>query len=243
MSRMLTVMITGAAGGVGLALTQHFLTLNYKVIAVTRTPLPIKKQAKHPRLTYINCDIAQKPQVIATIRELNKKKITLFGLINNAGVAGANSLSLEDDDSTWEDIIATNVHGTYYMSKYALSLFAKNGGSIVNIASVLSHFGAADQTAYTTAKHGTLGFTRALAKYLAPRSITVNAICPGWVDTKMADKRQKELGMSWNQLLAAVPLKRKIKPEEVAYLAAFLMSVQARGITGQAYNLDGGVTA
>lgn len=238
-----TVMITGAARGIGRALTQYFLGLDYKVLAITRTPLGPKKELRHPNLQYLSCNVAHKGEVIKVFDWVKEEKIALNALINNAGVAGANSLNPDDDDSLWDHIIATNLYGTYYMSKYALPFFSARGGSIVNIASVLAHIGAADQTAYTAAKHGVLGFTRALAKQLAPQKITVNAICPGWVDTDMAVKRQKELDLSWADLLAQVPLKRKIQPIEVAYLAAFLLSAQARAITGQAYNLDGGATA
>jgi NAD(P)-dependent dehydrogenase (short-subunit alcohol dehydrogenase family) len=103
--------------------------------------------------------------------------------------------------------------------------------------------GVPDQTAYCAAKHGLLGFTRALALHAAPRRITVNAICPGWVRTEMALARMQELGWSEDRLQSSVPLQRWIQPEEVAALALYLASEAAAGITGQALTVDGGALA
>jgi NAD(P)-dependent dehydrogenase (short-subunit alcohol dehydrogenase family) len=122
------------------------------------------------------------------------------------------------------------------------------GGRIVNLSSVLGRFGVSGYAAYCAAKHGVIGFTRALALELAPREITVNALCPGWVETDMADQGIREtasaLGISpeefREQAIAGVPLKRFLDPSEIAKLALYLTSEEASGITGQTYNICGG---
>jgi len=140
-----------------------------------------------------------------------------------------------------------NLTGSYNVTRAALGLVSTEG-RIVNISSVLGRFGVAGYAAYCTSKHGIIGFTRALALELAPRRITVNAICPGWVQTDMADKGIHEtaqvLGITDDafreQAIEGVPLKRFIDPPEVAKLALYLTSDDASAITGQTYNICGG---
>jgi NAD(P)-dependent dehydrogenase (short-subunit alcohol dehydrogenase family) len=125
-----------------------------------------------------------------------------------------------------------------------------DGARIVNMSSVLGRFGVPGYTAYCASKHGVIGFTRALALELAPRQITVNALCPGWVDTDMASQGMRQgadaTGRTFDEFrrsaLDAVPLKRMIQPGEVAELVTFLASGAASAITGQTYNICGGQT-
>ena len=124
-----------------------------------------------------------------------------------------------------------------------MPLLPDRTGRIVNIASILGLRGAADQTAYTAAKHGVVGFTRALALHLAPRRITVNALCPSWVDTEMAHGRFAELAMSKADADASTPTGRITTPEEVASACLWLCSPGAANVTGQAIALDGGGSA
>ena len=159
-------------------------------------------------------------------------------LVNNAGLAGANAL--DGDDALWHAIIAANLHGTYHCCKAALPLLPDGSGRIVNIASVLGLRGVPDQTAYCAAKHGVVGLTRALALAVAPRGITVNAVCPGWVDTEMARQRFAELGISPDEAAAGVPTRSIATPAEVADAVAWLLRPEARNITGHALPVDGG---
>jgi NAD(P)-dependent dehydrogenase (short-subunit alcohol dehydrogenase family) len=114
------------------------------------------------------------------------------------------------------------------------------GGRIVNIASVLGLRGVPDQTAYCAAKHGVVGLTRALALAVAPRGITVNALCPGWVDTDMAHQRYRELGITAEQAAAGVPTGRVATPAEIADAVVWLLRPESRGINGHALPIEGG---
>ena len=158
--------------------------------------------------------------------------------MNCAGIAGANRL--DGDDTLWHAIIGSNLHGTYHCCKAALPLLPDGSGRIVNIASVLGLRGVRDQTAYCAAKHGVIGFSRSLALALAPRGITVNALCPSWVDTEMAERRYGELGITAEQAAAAIPTGRIASAAEVADGVVWLLRPESRGITGHALPIDGG---
>lgn len=223
----------------GLAMVSHFKSLGYRV-ATCATSLEGANQG-HPDFAFAG-DVANRDHVKAGIAAVVQKLGKIDVVINNAGLAGENSLNPEDDDSFWNAIINVNLHGTYYVSKYALP-HLKEGGRIINVASVLAHKGVPDQTAYCAAKHGVLGFTRALAHAVSHRRITVNVICPGWTRTDMAFGRMKELGMTEDSLRTSVPMGRFIETKEIAQMAEYLASEAASGITGQSFIIDGGVLA
>ncbi len=172
-------------------------------------------------------------------------------LVNNAGVSGRTPMD-DPDDARWLNILQVNLTGAYLCSKLVLPHMSGPAyGRIINMSSVLGRFGVPGYAAYCTAKHGILGFTKALALEVAGRGITVNAICPTWVDTDMARQGIEEtaaiLGMSADtfraQALAAVPIQRMAEVGEIAALAVFLCQPDAAAITGQALNVCGGATA
>lgn len=172
-------------------------------------------------------------------------------LVNNAGGSGRTPID-HADDSRWLNILQVNLAGSYLCSKIVLPhMKDQKYGRIINMSSVLGRFGVPGYSAYCTAKHGILGFTKSLALELAHRGITVNAICPTWVDTAMAQQGIEEtaevLGMSpekfRSQAISAVPIKRMAEVEEVAALTVYLCSQAAAAITGQAINVCGGATA
>jgi NAD(P)-dependent dehydrogenase (short-subunit alcohol dehydrogenase family) len=232
-------MITGASRGIGEALVEGFKGRGFRVAACARGEI----STPHADLAF-PCDVSRPDQVRAGVAHVVERFGRIDALINNAGKAGTNSLSPEDSDDLWHEIIDVNLNGTYYFTKHVLPHLPSDGtGRIINIASVLALKGVPDQTAYCAAKHGVLGFTRALSHHVAPRRITVNAICPGWVRTEMARGRMKELGMTEASLEAGVPLNRFIEPREVAELALYLASDAGAGITGQALTMDGGFLA
>ena len=159
--------------------------------------------------------------------------------MNAAGAAGTNPVDASDD-ALWHRIVAANLHTTYHCCSAAEARLPDGSGRIVNIASTLGLRGVPDQTAYCAAKHAVIGYTRALALALAPRGITVNAICPGWTDTAMAASRFAALGITRADAAASMPTGRIVAPEEVAAAAAFLLGPEAASITGQALPIDGG---
>ena len=236
------VIITGASRGIGHAMVRRFTERGYRVAACSGTSKISEALSAGAEMASV-CDVRDGMAVKTFVAEVMRRFGRIDGLINNAGLAGENSLSPEASDDFWFDVIGVNLHGTYFFSKHVAPHLPAQSGRIVNIASVLALKGVPDQTAYCAAKHGVLGFTRALSHHMAPRQITVNAICPGWTRTEMAQGRMKELGLTEKSLEAGVPLGRFIEPEEVADLALYLMSPSGGGITGQALTLDGGSLA
>ena len=147
----------------------------------------------------------------------------------------------------WDKIVRTNLDGVFFTSRAALR-HLPDGGRIVMISSVLGRFGVPGYTAYCASKHGVIGLTKALALELAPRAITVNAICPGWVETEMARDGMRLMaeGMKTTYeearktALSAVPLGRILEPEEIGDHVVWLCSKGASGLTGQAISQCGG---
>jgi NAD(P)-dependent dehydrogenase (short-subunit alcohol dehydrogenase family) len=229
------VFVTGASRGIGQSLVNRFFRGGFAVAACARSLI----DSPHVQLA-LQCDVKDPEQVKRAVQTIIDRFGRLDVVINNAGLAGTNSLDPADDDSFWHEVMGVNLHGTYYVCKQALPHMPNDRGRIINISSVLGLKGVADQTAYTTAKHGVIGFTRALAQYAAPRRITVNAICPGWTRTAMAEGRMRDIGLDEAALAKSVPLGRMLDPDEVADFAFYLASESAGGITGQALVIDGG---
>ncbi len=169
-------------------------------------------------------------------------------LVNNAGVGGPNACGIDGPDR-WNEIIRTNLDGMFHVTIAALPALV-DGGRVINVSSVLGKFGVPGYTAYCASKHGVIGFTKALAMELAPRRITVNCICPGWVETDMArdgmELMARGLGVPYEEArqraLGDVPLGRMVEPEEVGALVVYLASAGAAAMTGQAVSLCGGAT-
>lgn len=235
---MRTVVVSGGSRGIGEAIVQKFKAAGDLVVACSRSVDP-KSKADF----FMECDVSDRAQVL----KFSKTVIERFGnidiLVNNAGIAGSNSLEPEDSDDLWDQIIGTNLFGTYYLSKAFYRSINDQTGSVINIASVLGLIGVPDQTAYCAAKHGVVGFTKSLAQKLGSRGITVNAVCPGWTRTQMAVGRLQELGMSDEYALRNTPTGRWVEPAEVAEFVFFLASKGARSITGKALTIDGGAVS
>jgi NAD(P)-dependent dehydrogenase (short-subunit alcohol dehydrogenase family) len=250
-------LVTGASRGIGRAIVEAYLEEGAKVALCARSLAELEAIAdewngKDRRALALKCDVTSGEEVARALEEVERSWGKLHILVNNAGISGRTPLDSTGDESAeiderWDRILATNLRGSYFVTRHALPLMSA-GGRIINMSSVLGRFGVPGYAAYCTAKHGIIGFTRALALELAPRGITVNALCPGWVETDMADQGIREtaavLGISAEefreQAIAGVPLKRFLDPPEIAKLVLYLTSDDASAITGQAYNICGG---
>lgn len=236
---MRSVLVTGGSRGIGLAIADRFKTAGWRVAACARV---LGRLSEGPADFKFACDVTDPDAVRDGVAAAIRKFGAIDVLVNNAGVADSNSLDPESSDTLWHRVIDVNLNGTYYFTKHTFP-HIPDGGRIINIGSVLSYTGAADQTAYSAAKHAVLGFTRAFAHHAAARGVTVNAVCPGWVRTDMARSRWEALRIDEKKAASGVPLGRVVEPAEVAALVHFLASDEAGAITGQAFNIDGGMLA
>jgi NAD(P)-dependent dehydrogenase (short-subunit alcohol dehydrogenase family) len=236
---MKTVLVTGGSRGIGLAIVERFRNAGWRVATCARSLDTLDENTADLKLP---CDVTDANAVRDAIATIVQEFGRIDALVNNAGAAGSNSLDPDSDDALWHRIIDVNLNGTYYFTKHAYPQIP-DGGRIINIGSLLSHRGVADQTAYSAAKHAVLGFTRAFARHAAARGVTVNAVCPGWVRTDMALARWQELDIDGEQAAAGNPLGRVAEASEVAALVYFLATEEAGSITGQAFNIDGGALA
>lgn len=225
---MKRAIVTGGTRGIGRAVTARLRAEGWHVIPIARRA-PATEDSD-----FVACDVGDAGQVQALFARVDR----LDALVNCAGIAGANTL--DGDDALWHAIVNSNLSGTYYCCKAALPLLPDGTGRIVNIGSVLGLRGVPDQTAYCAAKHGIVGLTRALALAVAARGITVNVLCPGWVDTDMAHQRYRELGITPEQAAAGVPNGRVATPAEIADAVIWLLRPESRGINGHALPIEGG---
>jgi NAD(P)-dependent dehydrogenase (short-subunit alcohol dehydrogenase family) len=245
--------VTGGGRGIGRAIARALAGPDTFVAVAGRTRAQLDSAALDleslgGRAAAIEMDVTNETSVAAAVRELAGAAGHVDVLVNNAGVGGGEPIAGSDIER-WKRTVDTNLTGTYLVTREVVPVI-RAGGRIVNISSVLGRFGVPGYTAYCASKHGVIGFTRALALELAPQQITVNALCPGWVDTEMAAEGMRQgaaaTGSTFEEFrdraLGAVPIKRIIQPEEVAALVSFLASPGASAITGQTYNICGGQT-
>ncbi len=256
-----TVAITGTSQGIGLAIAEVFAENGANLILLSRNESKLKKNQKrlmtvgasfisaHPasNIKYYVLDVSKPDDVENTFNKIGDIDI----LINNAGIHFTSSI-VEMDIEKWKELLEINLTGSMYCTKAVLPKMIKNqSGRIINISSTSGKHGEAYSSAYNASKFGLIGFTQATALEVARDNITVNAICPGWTETQMAEdilkdeKYAKLHKIPLNELktssLEAVPIGRYIHPKEIGYLALYLASDYANGITGQSINLCGGL--
>jgi len=244
-------LVTGASRGIGEAISRRFAQEGARVALAARSEDSCQRIAREIEASgggaiAIAADVTDAPAIARMISAVVEKWGRIDVLVNNAGLGGPTPLS-DRDDSSWDAILATNLTAVFRVTREALPHLS-DGARIINLSSVVGRFGVAGLGAYSATKHGVIGLTRTFALELAPRGITVNAMCPGWVETGMSQEGFRRIVAhaggteEEGRRIAAkmAPLGRIIETEEVAGLAAYLASEDARSITGQAIVLDGG---
>ncbi len=236
-------LVTGASRGIGRAIALRLAAdgarvgLNYQSNTVLAQETADAIQAAGGEAQLFPANVAERAAVDAMVAGVVKHWGRLDILVNNAGIT-RDGLLLRMGEDDWDAVLDTNLRGAFLCAKAAVRPMLRSGGRIINISSVVGQTGNAGQTNYAAAKAGLIGFTMALAREVASRNVTVNAVAPGYITTDMTAQIKPEYT---ERLLQMIPLARLGKPEEVADLVAFLASDRAAYITGQTIRVDGGM--
>ena len=232
------VFITGVSRGIGLELAKCFLNDGYFVIGTSRSEFNLSSALGSENCLHLPLDVTNRDQISSCIKKLKEEDIVPNVLINNAGIT-KDQLFLRMKDEDWDDVIDSNLTSVFNMTKLFIKTMVKDrSGKIINISSVAGLMGNPGQVNYSASKAGLGGFTRALAKEVAARNITVNCIAPGFIETDMTDHfKEKDLENILNQ----IPANKMGNPQNIADLALFLASDKGEYITGQTISVDGGL--
>jgi 3-hydroxybutyrate dehydrogenase len=240
-------LVTGGGRGIGAAIARRLAAEGARVVVTGRSVAELAEVADAVGGVALGADLADRAdtdRLLGRLRELGRVDV----LVNNAGIAESAPLD-RTDDAMWDRILELDATAPFRLTRaLAPAMVAAGWGRIVNLASNAGVSGYGYTAAYCAAKHAMVGFTRALAVDLARTGVTINAVCPGWVATRMAEDAVARIvartGRSAEEargtLEAMSPQRRMIEPEEVAHLVAMLCAPAARGIHGQAILVDGG---
>ncbi|MFG2606218.1 3-oxoacyl-ACP reductase FabG [Streptomyces sp. NPDC048514] len=249
-------LVTGATSGIGLAVARALGEQGHRVFLCARGAESVAatvKQLGEEGLTVDGraCDVRSADDVHAFVQAAVDTFGTVDVLVNNAGRSGG-GVTADLTDELWFDVVDTNLHSVFRMTREVLTtggMRHKARGRIINIASTAGKQGVVLAAPYSASKHAVVGFTKALGNELAPTGITVNAVCPGYVETPMAQRVRQGYAAAWEttedaileRFQAKIPLGRYSTPEEVAGLVGYLATDTAASITAQALNVCGGL--
>jgi ketoreductase len=248
--------VTGATSGMGLAITERLAEAGAATFICARDEAVLAERLKNLQergleVDGVPCDVGSPEQV----REFVRAAVGRYGpvdiLVNNAGRPGGGATA-EIADELWFEVINTNLNSVFLMTKAVLTIGGmreKPWGRIVNIASTGGKQGVVHAAPYSASKHGVVGLSKALGLELAATGITVNAVCPGFVETPMAERVREHYAAIWgvtteeafDRITARVPMRRYVESDEVAAMVEYLISDRAGAVTAQALNVCGGL--
>jgi 3-oxoacyl-[acyl-carrier protein] reductase len=236
--------VTGAGRGIGHAIALRLASEGARIASVSRSEANAKRTADEINAAYADAAKAYAVDVSdhAAVQKLGAQILEDFGkidiLVNNAGVT-RDGLSMRMSIEDWDTVINTNLRGAFNFCQAIMrGMIKQRSGRIINTSSVIGLIGNAGQTNYAASKAGLIGLTKSLARELASRNITVNAVAPGFIVTDMTNALSDEIQKN---IISRIPLGRVGEPEDVANAVAFLASAQASYITGEVLCVDGGM--
>ena len=234
------ILITGGSGGIGTAICDLYKSKQFKLILTSSSDEKLKKiklrygENNH----YYKLDLLNKENVENTTLDISKNHKDISIIINNAGLTKDNLL-LRMKSNQWEDVITTNLSSNYYILKSLLpNMMSNKYGKVIGISSVIALTGNAGQSNYAASKSGLLGLYKSLALEFSKRNININVISPGFIRSPMTDKLTEN---QKNEILSKIPSNRFGLPKDVANLVYFLSSDESSYITGQNFNINGGM--
>ena len=233
-------LVTGATRGIGRAVAEELVSKGAFVIGTATSEKGAESISAYlgEKGKGLVLNVADQASIDAVLEQIKQEFGDIDILVNNAGITRDNLL-MRMKDEEWFDILQTNLSSVYHLSKAMLrTMMKKRFGRIINIGSVVGSMGNAGQTNYCAAKAGLIGFSKALAKEVASRGITVNVVAPGFIATDMTEVLSEELK---NNLLAQIPAGRLGEPKDIAKAVAFLASEDASYINGTTLHVNGGM--
>ncbi|MBT2488569.1 3-oxoacyl-ACP reductase FabG [Streptomyces sp. ISL-96] len=249
-------LVTGATSGIGLAVARLLATHHHRVFIGARNADNVAETVKQLQSEGLDVDgttldVRSTADARSFVTAAVDRFATVDVLVNNAGRSGG-GVTADIDDELWNDVIDTNLNSVFRLTREVLTtggMRDKDRGRIINIASTAGKQGVVLGAPYSASKHGVVGFTKALGNELAPTGITVNAVCPGYVETPMAQRVRQGYAAAYDateeaileKFQSKIPLGRYSTPEEVAGLVGYLASDTAASITSQALNVCGGL--